>query len=543
MCGILAFLAKKNISSIDAHFETALKTIAHRGPDESGIWMDAEAGIYLGHRRLSILDLSPAGKQPMFSANGRWVISYNGEIYNYQTIRQELISSGRTFRTGTDTEVLLEGIDQWGIETTLQKTVGMFSFVVWDRKEKVLFIARDRFGEKPCYVAETPQGWIIASELKTITAFPFFEKKIDRQSIQLFLQKKYIPEPKTIYTNVSKLKPGYYAVIQPDLTLHEIPYWSFLDCAARGQENPLSISEDEAAAQMESLLKDTIRLQKFADVPVGAFLSGGIDSSLIVAIMQSTEGKPVKTFSIGFCEADFDESSYARAVAAHLKTDHSELIVTPKEAQDVIPQLCSIYDEPYADSSAIPTILVSRLAKQQVTVSLSGDAGDEIFGGYTRYRYMAEVWSKVNKIPYFARVAAGIPLKMAKQAAWRMKNHHLAYRLMMRQRYASVKSYPDLYDCHMTNFRMSDEYLMNPHSLPFPGIVPDSLPFYHYAMATDTLDYLPGDILTKVDRAAMSISLETRIPLLDHRIVEWADVPDVAGTTKNQWRYWEKNHA
>ena len=377
-------------------------------------------------------------------------------------------------------------------------------------------------GRKPCYIAETPQGWIIASELKAITAFPFFEKHIGRESIQLFLQKKYIPEPKTIYTNVRKLQPGHYAVILPDHSLREIPYWSFLDSAALGQENPLLISEDEATAQLETLLKDTIRLQKFADVPVGAFLSGGIDSSLIVAIMQSIEGKPVKTFSIGFREADFDESSYARTVAAHLKTDHTELIATPKEAMYVIPQLCSIYDEPYADSSAIPTILVSRLARQQVTVSLSGDAGDEIFGGYTRYRHMADVWAKVQKVPYFARMAASSAFKMAKQAALGINNHPLFYRCMMRQRYASVTSYPDLYDCHMSHFRMSDEYLLNSEPLPFKSRIPDSFPLYHYAMATDALDYLPGDILTKVDRAAMSISLETRVPLLDHRIAEWA---------------------
>lgn len=503
-------------------FDIALDAMVHRGPDGRGVWADPENSIYLGHRRLSILDLTTAGAQPMKSHNGRWIITYNGEIYNHATLRKELIESGIVFQSGTDTEVLLEGIDQWGIKKTLSKTVGMFTFAVWDRDTKQLYLARDRFGEKPCYCAKTSKGWIVSSELKSISAMSFFEKKIDKEAVQLFLQYKYIPEPLTIFENVKKLKPGHYAVIKRDLSFYETPYWSFLERVERGQNNLLDISEDEAALELEALLKESIGLQKVADVPVGAFLSGGIDSSLTVSIMQSIEGKPVHTFSIGFDDANFDESPFACKVAAHLQTNHTELIVTPKETREVIPQLCSIYDEPYADSSSIPTILVSRLARKDVTVSLSGDAGDEVFGGYTRYRYMNEVWNKVKAVPLPVKWGVGVLASSGKHAAWLANNHSLFNSLLKRERYASPRSFAEVYHGHMTSFQMINAYLADPLCIPFQSNIPTWLSNYQYGMATDMLNYLPSDILTKVDRAAMSTSLETRVPLLDHRIVEWA---------------------
>ncbi len=522
MCGILALVTNQSVDVDDKVFDNALDQMVHRGPDGRGTWLDRENHIYLGHRRLSVLDLSTSGSQPMKSQNGRWVITFNGEIYNFAELKQQLIQKGVCFNSGTDTEVLVECINLWGVEVTLGKTVGMFAFAVWDRETKQLVIARDRLGEKPCYCAKTSTGWVIASELKAITAFSFFERRVDPKSVQLYLHHKYVPEPLSIYSNVKKLRPGCYAVIKQDQSFEETPYWSFVDCVEQGQRNPVSITEDEAADQLDCLLKAAINLQKVADVPVGAFLSGGIDSSLVVAVMQSIEGKPVHTFSIGFEDAAFDEAPYARKVAAHLNTHHTELIVTPSETRDVLPKLCSIYDEPFADSSSIPTILVSQLARKQVTVSLSGDAGDELFGGYTRYRQVDKAWKRLQSIYSPIKELAAFIATHSKTAAWTANQFPLFHWLLMKERQASPKSFAEAYHGHMTSYQMINAFLEAPVEDSIEPGVPDWLSNYHHGMAADVMNYLPSDILTKVDRAAMSTSLETRVPLLDHRIVEWA---------------------
>ncbi|MDX9754652.1 MAG: asparagine synthase (glutamine-hydrolyzing) [bacterium] len=522
MCGILSYFGRSFDTSFEPVFQQALMRLIHRGPDADGVWMNGEKGIALGHRRLSILDLTDAGKQPMLSHNGRWIITYNGEIYNFYDLKKELESLGLVFKTRTDTEILLEGISVWGIEKTLQKTVGMFAFAVWDQERGEFFIARDRFGEKPCYVAHTAQGWLVASELKAITAFPFFEPKIDPDSLQAFLAYKYIPEPQTIYQSVQKLQPGNYAHLTREGEMMQRPYWSFLAVAEEGVSRPGEMTDEEAVTQLDYLLQQAVAGQKISDVPIGAFLSGGIDSSLTVAIMQQIEGKPVHTFSIGFEEKDYDESVHARNVAAHLHTYHTELIVMPKETQSIIPELCGIYDEPYADSSAIPTILVSRLARQQVTVCLSGDAGDEIFGGYTRYRHVEAQWRRMKHYPWVVRQMARGGFSLGQWMAG-MMNYPIAYhRFTLRTRYAQVGSFADAYHGHMNHFHVLDDYLSVSRNRKEASTVPDWFPPYPFAMATDTLQYLPSDILTKVDRAAMAVSLETRVPFLDHRIVEWA---------------------
>ncbi|MBI1388569.1 MAG: asparagine synthase (glutamine-hydrolyzing) [bacterium] len=522
MCGIFAMLTPKSEWLNPADWiDGALEKMSHRGPDDAGVWCDSEKGIALGHRRLSIFDLSPAGHQPMHSRDGRWVMVYNGEVYNWRDLRRELEEKGVAFHSNSDTEVLLESVALHGVDATVRKCVGMFAFAAWDRVNKVLYLVRDRMGEKPLYYGWHQGAWWAASELKSLRAVPGLNFEIDRRAIRLFMRRGYIPAPYSIYRSIQKLTPGVIAVLQPDGTSEFRPYWSFAEAVRAGRETPFRGGEDDAAAELETLLLDAVRGQREADVPVGAFLSGGIDSSSVTALMQSLGGSNVKTFSIGFHEKSFDESHYAREVASHLHTDHTELIVSPSEAWNVIPELASIYDEPFADSSAVPTVLVCRLAKQKVTVALSGDGGDELFGGYSRYRVLERAWNARKRYLPLAR-AASFAFKCGEGCANVLNLAGWSERFRWRKHLYASNSYQSLYHGQFNEFYASDALLDSP-----PGIEDDWNSIeaegpVHFAMACDSLQYLPGDILVKVDRAAMSCSLETRIPLLDHRIVEWA---------------------
>jgi asparagine synthase (glutamine-hydrolysing) len=524
--------------------EQMTMTLRHRGPDASGVWVDPETGIALGHKRLAILDLSERGAQPMHSACGRYVITFNGEIYNHLSLRKDLEEGGVTGWRGTsDTETLLAGFAAWGVKRTLEKTVGMFALGLWDRAERRLTLARDRFGEKPLYYGWAGQGgqtdFIFGSELKALRAFSGFNNAINRGAVALFLRFGYVPTPYSIYEDIFKLEPG--AMLTLDAASlscregHSENYWSYEDVAITGLANPIRC-EQEGLERLEHALREAVRLQLMADVPVGAFLSGGIDSSTVVALMQSQSTRRVKTFTVGFAEADFDESRHAAIVAQHLGTDHHEIRVSPVETRSVIPSLPATYDEPFADSSQIPTSIICEVARQSVTVALSGDAGDELLGGYNRYLLGPDFWRLASKMPIVLRKAMGVGIRNVSVEQWNRlgrvplsrgriallgdKAHRLATRL------ESLRSVDDVY-YSMVNDWGPDEV---------PALAADRLPTKldtlrvenkiaeaeHRMMLLDGLTYLPDDILTKVDRAAMAVSLETRVPMLDHRVAEVA---------------------
>jgi asparagine synthase (glutamine-hydrolysing) len=517
--------------------------ITHRGPDDSGVWMDEAAGVALAHRRLSILDLSPAGHQPMLSASGRYVIAFNGEIYNHLELREAL--TGIAWRGHSDTETLLAAFERWGIETTLKKSVGMFAIALWDRETHILTLARDRLGEKPLYYGWQNGVLLFGSELKALKAHPAFAGDIDRNALTLFLRHNYIPAPYSIYRDIHKLLPGTYWQIGRDAlaaqrTQGELKiYWSAREVAEAGQRNLFRGGDAEAVAELERLLGQAVGGQMVADVPLGAFLSGGVDSSTVVALMQARSSRPVKTFTIGFKEAGYNEAEHAHAVARHLGTEHTELYVTPQDAMDVIPSLSAIYDEPFADSSQIPTCLVSRLARSHVTVSLSGDGGDELFGGYNRYFWARNLWRKLGWMPRPLRAALAGVLTTLPPASWNTAFQKLEQWLPIRLRYANpgdklhkaaeilaVRSPEEIYLGLVSHWKNPAQLVPGSHEpltlLTDPGQQADLPDFEHRMMYLDTVTYLPDDILTKVDRAAMSVSLETRVPLLDHRVVEFA---------------------
>ncbi len=420
MCGIVGFLQGHPLGSETEHvLRSMTDRLLHRGPDDSGLWMDEKAGMALGHRRLSIIDLSPAGKQPMRSACGRYVVSFNGEIYNFSELRRELEGLKHSFRGHSDTEVLLAAVSQWGLEKAVERFNGMFAFALWDRQARTLSLGRDRVGEKPLYYGRTGQAFVFASELKALAAFPGFKQEIDRDALALLLRYGYIPAPHCIFLGVHKLPPGMLLTVQAgEASQKPVPYWSLKDVTDRGMADPFLGSDGEAVAHLDGLLREAVQLRMVADVPLGAFLSGGIDSSTIVALMQAQSSRPIKTFSIGFHEGAYDEATFASGVARHLGTDHTELYITPAEAQAVIPRLPALYDEPFADSSQIPTFLVSELARRQVTVSLSGDGGDEVFGGYNRYFLGQRIWSGIRWMPKSVRVSAGRMLRALSPQMW-----------------------------------------------------------------------------------------------------------------------------
>lgn len=542
MCGIAGFVdSLSNYSSAEriAILRKMSAAIINRGPDDSGVWQDADEGIGLSHRRLSILDLSPAGHQPMVSSSERFVITFNGEIYNHIDLRNQL--GEHVWRGHSDTETLLAGFDMWGVEATLKKTIGMFAFAVWDRKDRILMLCRDRLGEKPLYYGWQGGVFLFGSELKALKAHPAFCAEIDRDALTLFLRHNCIPAPHSIYQGVYKLPPGRYlslSLADANSALSQT-YWRLNDVVEEGLANPFTGSVDDAVDVLHERLSASVAGQMLADVPLGAFLSGGVDSSAVVALMQAQSSRPVKTFTIGFDEDGYDEATHAKLVAHHLGTEHTELYVRPEDAMAVIPRLASIYCEPFADSSQIPTFLVCQLAKQHVTVALSGDGGDELFGGYNRYLSARKVWGYAQRLPLglrhvvaggvrglspenwdrlFASIKPVLPRRFH-LAAPGDKVHKLADVLALcdeKSFYSRLTSHWDDPGSLVIGAHEPETQLTNPDAWPKTDC------FEHWMMAMDTQTYMPDDILTKVDRAAMANSLETRVPMLDHRVVELA---------------------
>ncbi|MBV8908747.1 MAG: asparagine synthase (glutamine-hydrolyzing), partial [Sphingomonas sp.] len=530
------------------------RALAHRGPDDDGIWVDREAGLALGHRRLSIIDLSPAGHQPMLSVSGRYVLTYNGEIYNYEDLRRELAQAGHCpeWRGHSDTEVMLAGFDFWGIKATLERAIGMFGIAVWDRQERALTLARDRLGEKPLYYGRQRPGgpFLFGSELKALLQHPEFDAEVDREALSLLLRYLAVPEPLSIYRGIAKLLPGTMLTVREGCEPVTDTYWSGAEIAQAGIANPIELTAEAAADELEAVLDRAVGRQMVSDVPLGAFLSGGVDSSTVVAIMQKLSPRPVKTFTVGFAEEGYNEAPHAKAVARHLGTDHTELYVSPAQAMEVIPKLPTMYDEPFADSSQIPTHLISALARQHVTVALSGDGGDELFGGYERYRLTAGLWEKIARVPKSMRAAASTALTAVPAPAWNrlggwlpasVRMQRLGEKLHKGASMLTSSSADELYDQMLSLWRDPTALVVGaPPSvaqpLPVsPGL--DGIAGAERMMAQDMLGYLSNDILAKVDRAAMAVSLETRVPLLDPEVVEFAwrlplDLKLRRGTTK-----------
>ncbi|MGU7783082.1 asparagine synthase (glutamine-hydrolyzing) [Burkholderia sp. PU8-34] len=545
MCGISGFLADSNFNEESSrhYLKLMCDSIERRGPDAAGYWLDANAGIALGHRRLSIVDLSEHGHQPMHSACGRFVIVFNGEIYNFNEIRAQLEAENAApdWRGHSDTEVLLAAIRAWGIEPALKSLSGMFAFALWDREQRVLTFARDRLGEKPLYYGRIDDVLVFGSELKALRKYPGFSRvQIDRSALSLYMRHNSIPAPHTIYSGIRKLVPGTFAQWRQGQREAEVrPYWTLAQAVADGRANPFHGDSREALDTLDDLLRDVVRKQMVADVPLGAFLSGGIDSSTVVALMQSQSARPVRTFTIGFHEQEFNEAEHARAVARHLGTDHTELYVTAAHALDVVPQLPSIYDEPFSDSSQIPTFLVSQMTRQHVTVSLSGDAGDELFCGYNRYFVADGLWSKLKLMPaplrrICARMMGAMPAEhldriltpLMRLLPAHRRHMHIGEKLHKLAAVIDVNGRDELYKRLVSVFYCPEQIVVGgtePSTLlDSPQSWPTEVSFAEQMMYLDTLTYLPTDILTKVDRAAMAVSLETRVPFLDHRVVEFA---------------------
>jgi len=550
MCGITGIFGNLRKEEFESSIHKMSTALTHRGPDDSGILINPDNKVAFGHRRLSIIDLSSAGHQPMTSPCGRFTVVFNGEIYNHLQLRDLL--DGQSWCGHSDTETLVAAFSQWGIEKTLQQLVGMFAIAVWDFKERKLSLIRDRFGEKPLYYSWSKGVFIFGSELKSLRAYKGFSSQIDRNALSLYMQYMYVPNPYSIFEDVYKMEPGCILQIdesglsQPPKDPPFAPFnsqgisimqWYSLSDIAKNGQNNLIKDENEAIELLEETLLESVRSQLITDVPLGAFLSGGIDSSLIVSLMQKISTNPVKTFTIGFEESAFNEAIYAKEVAKHLGTEHYELYVTAGDAFEVIPNLPTLYDEPFADSSQIPTHLLSKLARQNVTVALSGDAGDELFGGYNRYLWGSRIWSKVKWIPPNLRSTLGSAIQKISVSTWDEvgrylpdkykvssmgdKAHRMAHRLKV------VNSLDDMYYSLVTEGYKGEGFVVNRGStsetkLDDCNVVLGINEPEHRMMLWDSITYLPDDILTKVDRAAMGVSLETRIPFLDYRVAELA---------------------
>lgn len=538
MCGIVGALDLSKTRSYDdlMRITNAMgDSLYHRGPDEGGAWADADAGIALAHRRLSIQDLSEAGRQPMVSASGRYVLSYNGEVYNFRDLRVLLEAGGAVFRGHSDTEVLLEGLSQWGVEKTLSRLIGMFAFALWDRQDRTLVLARDRLGIKPLYWGRQGYHIFFTSELKGLFAHPDFHPEVDRCALSDLVAFNYVCGSRSIYSGITHLEPGCFVRMDASGKAQTICYWGLLDVAQRGRENRLELSDQDAIAHLNDLLDDAVRKRMIADVPFGAFLSGGVDSSLVTAVMQSISSSPVKTFTIGFGEDEFNEAGHARVIANHLGTEHHELQVSSREALDVIPNLSRMYCEPFADSSQIPTYLVSAMARRHVTVALSGDGGDEVFAGYNRHLVGHDLWPRIQGIPeplrgLMARLLKCVPHAayddMAKIVPENRRPSQLGDKVY---KVAGLLEGRDLDDFYARVVRFWDDAgsivigggdnLSWSEKADGVSVIPDPV---ERMQAMDMLTYLPGDILTKIDRASMAVGLEARVPLLDHRVVEFA---------------------
>lgn len=539
MCGLAGFLdlaADRPADALTAVAGRMADTLVHRGPDDRGTWADPAAGVALGFRRLSILDLSPAGHQPMASAAGRYVLAFNGEIYNYAALRAELEAAGKApaFRGHSDTEVMLAAFEAWGVGEAVRRLVGMYGFAVWDRQARKLTLGRDRLGEKPMYYGWAGRVFLFGSELKALKAHPAFQGKVSRDALALLLRHSYIPAPHSIYDGVHKLPPGSTLTVDPAAgpgVAEPVAYWSPRAAAEAGAADPFAGTDDEAVDELDRRLRETVRAEMVADVPLGAFLSGGVDSSLVVGLMQAQSPRPVKTFTIGFHEAELNEATHAKAVAAHLGTDHTELYLGANDALDAIPKVAALYDEPFADASQVPTYFVCRLAAESVTVALSGDGGDELFAGYGRYARVGAAYRTARRVPAPLRggvagllaalspaLAAARPVLPGRLARWAVgdKMHKFADAVR------SAGSPERLYQSLMTKWVRTDKLVVGAGRASVPADGPSEVGFTQRLQTYDLGTYLPDDILTKVDRAAMAVSLETRVPLLDHRIVEFA---------------------
>jgi asparagine synthase (glutamine-hydrolysing) len=540
VCGITGLLEARPGPGDPAAIATRMASaVTHRGPDDSGAWQ--EAGVALGFRRLAIIDLSETGHQPMHSSSGRFVLVFNGEIYNFAALRRELEAAGSRFRGTSDSEVLLEAIDRWGVRATLERTNGMFGLAVWDRDRRVLTLARDRLGEKPLYYGWAGETFVFGSEIKALRAHPDARFEVDRGALSAYFRFGYVPGPSSIYREVRKLGPGTMLEVRADDLRRPVTttWWSAFEAATGGLGEPFTGSDAEAVEQLDDLLRDSVALRMVADVPVGAFLSGGIDSSTVVALMQQVSSRPVRTFSIGFHDPRWNEAHHAAAVATHLGTDHTELYLTADDALAVIPDLAGTYDEPFGDSSQIPTLLVSRLARQDVTVALSGDGGDEVFGGYDRYGLYDSFWRRLERVPLGVRrlgaaaidaVPPGVLDRLAEAATpmlpARLRTSRPGPRLRKLGSALPVTGVEEAYHRLASHWDepgrvvLGGEEPQTPFTDPrqrLAGAEP-----VERCMYLDTVSYLPDDILTKVDRATMSVSLEGRIPILDHRVVELA---------------------
>jgi asparagine synthase (glutamine-hydrolysing) len=536
MCGIAGIMLSRPAAAeaLEARAGAMNAALAHRGPDGEGIWTEPEAGVALAQRRLAIVDLSPAGAQPMLSASGRLAMTYNGEIYNFRELRRELEALGARFRGTSDSEVLVEAWDRWGAAETLGRLNGMFAMAMFDRRERTLTLARDRFGIKPLLWFRTAEGVFFASELKAMMRDPACPRDIDDASVGAFLRHGAVPAPWTILAGVAKLEPGTAMTFRAgggEPTSER--FWSPLDAAEAELANPRTVAWDDAVAEGEALIADAVERQMIADVPLGAFLSGGIDSSLVAALMQRASSRPVDTFTIGFAEKAWDESPAAAQVAAHIGTRHHTLMTSGKAAADLAAEMGSVYDEPFADSSQIPTTLLCRLVRGNVTVALSGDGGDETFAGYQRHGWGLRLAALQARIPAGMRkaadrLAAATPAGFLDAAA-RMMGRREAYAGHKVQRAARIAAAPDF----LTGYRRFLSIVADPGALMrrpsehhphayVPATTDERLEPITRMQAIDALSYLPDDILTKTDRASMSVGLEVRVPLLDHRIWEWS---------------------
>jgi len=546
MCGILGFFDSKMARGEPARLAVGRamgQSLSHRGPDDEGLWQDAAFPLLLGHRRLSILDLSPEGHQPMVSGSGRYVIVFNGEIYNFLSLRQDLERAGHTFRGRSDTEIMLAAFEHWGVNEALQKLDGMFAFVLWDKQTKHLHLVRDRLGKKPLYVGWARTGLVFASELKAFHAHPEFEAHISRDVLALYMRFGYVPAPHSIYEAVWQLLPGSRLALNmaelpydTDLSALMEPYWSLPRVVEEARYKIKPLSDAQAVDNFEALLRDCVAERMVSDVPLGAFLSGGLDSSVVVALMQQLSPRPVKTFTIGFQEGSYNEAAHAHRIADHLGTEHHELYLSGRDALDIIPLLPDMYDEPFADASQIPTYLVSRFARQQVTVALSGDGGDEALGGYVRHFTLPAFWARVGWMPKFTRQALAGVISSVSVERWNKmvpQQPQFGERIHKLGQLLPAGTADDAYIRLLSQWSNPAQLVRGAQEpripLTDPACQPQGLSFAESMMFKDALSYLPNDVLVKVDRASMAASMECRAPLLDRKIVEasWQLPPEM----------------
>ena len=539
MCGIAGVVDTSRSTTAEA-LAAAVTAMAdalrHRGPDGSGLWLDAEGGVALGHRRLAVLDLSDHAAQPMLSPCGRWVLSFNGELYNYAELSQQLEAKGHQFKGHGDTEVLAAALTEWGVRGAVDRANAMFAFAAWDRHDRRLYLARDRAGEKPLYYTSCGDRFLFASELHGLRAHPDFHPRIDRDALAQYFRHQYVPAPASLYEGVYKLPAasilsiGLEGTGRPEVS----PYWSVADAMVQGAADPLTLGDDALVDTVDAALNEAVRLRMAADVPLGAFLSGGIDSSTVVAMMQRNSDQPVRTFTMGSPSADFDESTEAAAVARHLGTRHTSVQVTPAQAMAVVDRLPHVYDEPFGDSSQIPTLLVSEIARRDVTVSLSGDAGDELFAGYHRHQWIPRIWSRARKVPVPVRRAVAGGLRRVPAGQWRGLSRVVGDSPRLAANKAAklaellpLATAPAMYDSVTAHWPDADALVLgdtDSHGTPDPW---PALSLQSQLTFADFRGYLPDDILVKVDRASMSVGLEARVPFLDHHLVELAArIPD-----------------